>query len=166
MLNLNLGLKNKLKGAKSVAIVGIGSELRQDDAAGIAVAKKLRSLFRGKAKYCRVKVFIGANTPENLTGQIRKFSPSHLLIIDAAHMGKRAGEIRLLDSEDINIISCSTHSLPIKVILDYLLANLVFQVIIIGIEPKEIDFGSSLSKVVAKAVKRVVEAVKEAVRKE
>lgn len=163
MLNLKAALKSKLKGAKRIAIVGIGSELRGDDAAGVTLVRKLRSLFRGKTKYSRLKVFIGANTPENLTGQIRKFCPTHLLIIDAAHMGSRPGEIKFIDPQDLDIISCSTHSLPIKVTLGYLLEYLVFQVIIIGIEPRNIDFGLSLSKEVAQSVEAVFEAIKEAV---
>ena len=35
-------IKKKLENAKKVAVIGIGSELRSDDAAGLLVAEKLQ----------------------------------------------------------------------------------------------------------------------------
>jgi Ni,Fe-hydrogenase maturation factor len=81
-------------------------------------------------------------------------------MIDAADLGKKPGTIVLLKPEETVGISFSTHSLPPRIMTDYLLANLDCEIIIIGIQPKRIDFGSSLSKEVEKSAKHISDAIK------
>ena len=78
-LDLKIALTNSLKGVNKLAILGVGSELRGDDIAGMVAAEIIQ-----KANHKNITVFLGATAPENLTGEIKKFNPSHLLIIDAA----------------------------------------------------------------------------------
>lgn len=81
-------LRKRLDDAKKIAVLGIGSELRADDAAGLLVAKQIRMSFPQSQ---RVKIFLGHTAPENLISQIKKFKPLHLIIIDALDMAKRPG---------------------------------------------------------------------------
>jgi len=147
-------LKTKLKAAKRIAFLGVGSELRQDDASGMLIAEYIENAFRNKtALKCQTKVFFGSTAPENLTGKIKEFNPTHLVIIDSIDIGKPSGTISLITSEEIGGISFSTHRLPLKIMIQYLNEFLKSQILIIGIQPKTIEFGNILSKEVTKSVK-------------
>jgi hypothetical protein len=98
---------NRLKGATRVVLLGVGSDLRGDDAAGMMAAERL-------SHTPKLNVLLGGTAPENLTGEIKKLKPSHLLIVDAAEMKAEAGTIRLLTPEEIGGFSFSTHALPLK----------------------------------------------------
>lgn len=150
MKNLKKLLKYKFKDAKRIAILGIGSELRGDDAAGILAAKQIRCFLVRNPK---VRIFIGATAPENLTCEIKKYKPTHLIIIDSAELHKKPGTIALLDPNKIGGVTFSTHNLPVKVMADYLIKSIDCKIIIIGIQPKSLEFGSSVSKEVMHSIK-------------
>jgi hydrogenase 3 maturation protease len=156
MQNLKNSLRNNLKGAKKIAILGVGSELRADDAAGILIAQELE-----KIKKPKIKVFLGHTAPENLTGEIRKFAPSHLLIIDSAEMGKDPGEVMMFTPEDAGGISFSTHKLPMKLMAKYLSEEIKCRVLMIGVQPKTLEFGKAVSKEISGAVKDIVNLLKD-----
>ncbi len=146
--NLKKELKNKLSGASKVAVLGIGSQLKCDDAGGILAAEALRqsSASGGKSpEKPDVGIFVGGTAPENITSEIKRFNPSHLIILDAADMGAKAGEIKLIDPENIGGISFSTHNLPATMLIEYLKQFLKCEVIIIGIQPKSLEFGKGPS---------------------
>jgi hydrogenase 3 maturation protease len=98
--------------------------------------------------------------PENLTGQIRAFGPSHLILIDAADMGLPPGSVELLETKDIlNTASFSTHSLPLSVLSDYLGRMLECQVLLIGIQPATREFNRDMTPAVvqgARAAARII----------
>jgi len=104
---------------------------------------------------CRFRFFRGLTAPENFTGQIKKFRPTHLVIIDAADFGIRPGQIRMVLPEEISGASFSTHTIPLNVLLDYLATSMKFEPVVLGIQPKNVDFNSPISKEVSKAVTRL-----------
>jgi len=149
-------LKRRLNGARRVAVLGIGSPLRGDDAAGPLFIKELGDAIKESKITLPVKLFSCETAPENYTGDIRKFNPTHVIIVDAVDMGKEAGWADIVDLEDRNEqISFSTHRLPINMFIEYLKQYLNCRVITIGIQPKSIDFSSPLSDKVREAVKQV-----------
>ena len=155
MQTLETILKQKLRNAERVAILGIGSELRGDDVAGILTAQQIKKIISRKKTAPEVRVFIGETAPENLTGEIKRFQPTHLIIIDAADLDSQPGHIKVLNPDTIGGTSFCTHSLPIKVMADYLLQSFDCQVITIGIQPKTLTFGSKPSKSVTDAAKKL-----------
>lgn len=157
-------LKTKLKDAKKIAFLGVGSELRQDDASGMLVAEYIEAFKNKTALKCQIKVFFGSTTPENLTGKIKEFNPTHLVIIDSIDIGKPIGAISLITSEEIGGISFSTHRLPLKIMIQYLNEFLKSQILIIGIQPKTIEFGDTLSKEVKKSIKSLSDVIIEILR--
>jgi hydrogenase 3 maturation protease len=160
-LNLRKILTNSLEGAERIAVLGIGSELRADDAAGTSIA---HAVFDTCKKCKKVKVFFGETAPENLTGEIKRYNPTHLVILDAADTSQEPGTISLITPEMINGISFSTHQMPIYVLVDYLKEDLRECCIqIIGIQPKELRFGKPVSKEVKQSVKQVSKALTEAI---
>ena len=62
----------------------------------------------------------GGSVPENFTGLIKKINPSHIILIDATLMNREAGEINIVDKENIVDISISTHSMSLAYLIKYL----------------------------------------------
>ncbi|MDD5044562.1 MAG: hydrogenase maturation peptidase HycI [Candidatus Omnitrophica bacterium] len=148
MQNLKNQLKNKLKNTSRAAVLGIGSELRADDAVGMLVARELQ---KAAGENSRIKCFLAGASPENFTGEIKKFNPTHVIIVDAAQLEKSAGEARLIEEEEINGVSFSTHRLPTKILIDYLKSSLRCEFVVIGIQPKTLKFGEPVSPEAARA---------------
>ena len=151
--DLKLNLKKRLNKASCVVLVGVGSELRGDDGAGLLVAQKL------KVKSKKLKVLIGGTAPENLTGEIKRLKPSHLIIVDSADFQAAPGAVEVLGYDKIGGHSFSTHSAPLKMMIDYLLADISFEPIVIGIQPRSLEFGAAVSEEVKAAVDEVVETL-------
>lgn len=127
-----------------LAVIGIGNEMKGDDGVGINVAERLK-----KDKKC--EILIGGTTPENLTGTIKKIKPSHILIIDAADMGLKPGEMKVLDPGNISGVGFSTHSFSISTFSDYLKRETGAKTAILGIQPKSIELGGGISDEVARS---------------
>jgi hydrogenase 3 maturation protease len=145
-------LKKKLKEAKKIAFVGIGSQLRGDDAAGTVLAELLEKYSNEK-----FKVFPAASSPENITGQIKQFKPDYIIIADAAKMDEKPGTVKLFDSNESFGQSFSTHRMPIKLFITYLQNFLNFKYLFIAIQPADDSFGNNLSEPVLSAVKTLAE---------
>ena len=159
MQNLTTELKDRLKGAKRVAVLGVGSEFRGDDAAGMLVAQAILK------KTKKLKVFLGATAPENLTGEIRKYKPSHIVIVDTADMKETPGTILLLKPEELSKdITFSTHKMPAEVLIEYFIKSMGCAVTFIGIQPSTIKFGVKPSKNVIASSKEVASAIIAAVK--
>ncbi len=156
MLNLKTTLKKKLKDAKKIAVLGIGSELRADDVAGLIVAEELK-----KIKNLKLKVFLGSTAPENLTGEIIKYKPTHIIIVDSVDTDQKPGFILLISPEEVGGVSFSSHMLPVKMIVDYLLESLKCEIIIVGIQPKTLVFGETISEEVKKSTKQISDVIRQ-----
>ncbi len=163
MRQLKARLKNRLKAAKRIAFVGVGSELHGDDAAGMLVARQIKDFASCKKTSVKFKVFLGHTAPENLTGQIKKFKPTHIVILDAADMKKKPGEAYLVDFAEESGITFSTHRMPAKILSDYLCQSLACQAMLVGIQPKSIEFNKPVSREVQTVCKKLVACLREAV---
>lgn len=152
--SLNL-LTNKLGDLPRVAVVGIGNPLRNDDGAGILVARELihREHLAGMS---HVLVVQAGHAPENVTGELREFMPNLVLLIDAAEMRDAPGAICWVPIQSIEGMSASTHSLPLSMLARYLTLELHCDVALIGIQPKSNDVGEIVSEEVLAAVDEIV----------
>ena len=137
-------LKEHLKG--KVAILGIGSTLRSDDAVGSLLAARLRN----KVPY---QVFDAGSSPENYLGAIIREKPDTVVLIDAVDFGGKPGEFRVSEAEDIKTVNFFlTHNASISLAINYLQTHLKADIIILIIQPKTISFGDTLSPEVAKTL--------------
>ena len=157
--DLRAQLRERLNGAAKVALLAVGSEERSDDAAGILVARRLAGL--SWPSPLRLRIFLGATAPENLTGQIKKFKPTHLVAVDAADLGKAPGAISVLDMEGaVGGPSFCTHNLPLTIMLRYLANSLACEIIILGIQPRSLEFNRPPSAAVDRAAGRLASAIR------
>ena len=145
-----------------IAVVGIGHELRGDDAAGVVVARALleQSAICDPRSAFRLVIDAGP-APENYTGSLRRFQPDLIVLIDAAQMGAPPGTVRWLMWQDTDAFSASTHTLPPHILAQYLTNELNCGVALIGIQPADTRIGMPLSPVVQAAVETVVQALLE-----
>jgi len=151
-------LKAGLRSARSLAVVGIGSDLRGDDIVGLLVLRELqRALARSRPK--TIRLLNGGTAPENLTGDIVRFRPSHILLVDAADLGLQPGAATLIESEAAGGMSFSTHVLPLSILADYLKRALPCQIMILGIQPGPTGFSLTHSRTISLAALRLARMI-------
>jgi len=151
-------LRESLRGIDRLAVLGVGSELRGDDFAGVRVAQRLIAWCK-RAGISHLAAFEGCAAPENLTGAIASFHPSHVLLVDAAHLGIEPGEVRVIPADMVAGVSFSTHMLPAPIVLDYLTRACGCKTLVVGIQPAQMDVCGPISPAVAKGIDAVVTAV-------
>jgi hydrogenase 3 maturation protease len=159
---LQQNLQKSLLKACRIALIGVGSELRGDDIAGVAVAEKLN-----KSPRCPsiLKAFIGCTAPENITGEVTNFlskvkgKDGHIIVVDAADMDIEPGAIKLLDPEEITGTTFSTHVLPLAILIDYFKNQLDCGITVIAIQPKSTSFDSKPSPQIKRAINTVTSLI-------
>jgi hydrogenase 3 maturation protease len=139
-----------------IAILGVGNQFRSDDGAGVLIARAL-SKCECTQDTDHLLVIEAGHAPENTTGELRRFDPDLVLIIDAADMGETPGTIRWIPAEDIDGMSASTHSLPLSILAQYLTLEINCTVALLGIQPDSNEVGEQVSPEVLQAVHEIVE---------
>ena len=154
-LHQHLSRKNNRLGLPRTCLVGIGSDLRGDDSAGLLVARGLLHLQSNN-----LLIIDGGPAPENFSSKIKKFNPDLVIFIDAAHMDEPPGTIKWIPLESIDGMSASTHSLPLSILANFLFAELGCDVTVLGIQPAQNEIGSNPSVSVQAAVEGILTELK------
>jgi len=147
-------LKKFIENYERIVILGIGNEIRGDDALGSIIAKNLYESFN---KCENILVFDGGMVPENYTGLIRKEKPTHIILLDAVDMKEDPGCIRIVEKDEIANYNISTHAMPMTFLISYRESTTDSKIILIGIQPKNMDITQNISKEVEKSIKMVVD---------
>jgi hydrogenase 3 maturation protease len=142
------------KGGLRVVILGVGHELRGDDALGVIAVRKFLQAWRDLPP--ELLCIDAGQVPENFCSQVRDFEPGLLLVIDAARLEQSPGAIAWIEARDINDSSFSTHSLPLSLILGYLTAETGCETAVLGIQPADLSFAAPLSHAVCQSVDTLV----------
>jgi len=153
-------LEEKLSGWEQIVILGIGNEFGGDDSLGFQAARKLK---RALSNMSKVEVLSVGIAPENFTGLLRKMSPSHVVLIDAAEMGEMAGTIKLIEPHRIEKRMPSTHTMPLYMLTEYLEQELGAKALILGIQPKSLSVGTAVSGEVEVSIDRLARLLVEIV---
>ena len=137
-------------------IFTVGNELMGDDGAGPMLARMLENdPLQGW------DVLDGGSAPENYIYKIREMAPEQVLIVDAADMQLAAGDVQMIDREQIgSLFLVTTHSLPLSFLM-HSLSEFVPCVQMMGIQPGTVAFGFPLSAQVQAGVERVYGWLKE-----
>ncbi|MCD6154891.1 MAG: hydrogenase maturation peptidase HycI [Candidatus Verstraetearchaeota archaeon] len=147
-------ISNFINEAERIIIMGIGNVLRSDDAAGAKVAELLE-----KKVNCKdVTVINCMETPENFLGKIEEISPTHIVIIDAVEMNAEPGGVGVFGEEEIDDYPpISTHRIPLSIMAAYIKKTVGAKLMIIGIQPKRIEFGEEISPEVKETIELLAE---------
>jgi len=129
-------LSNRLKG--KVIILGVGNPLRGDDGAGPCLIEQLKGQVNAILLNCE-------EVPENFLGQIAENQPDSILIIDTIDLGMSPGAAAILEEDELGGISWATHHASLRLFINCLKADTKANVLILGIQPKSMEFGSDIS---------------------
>jgi len=145
-------LSRLLKG--NVLLIGVGNTLRGDDSAGPALV----GLLEGKVK---ADLLDAGEVPESYFSRIVDAQPDTIAVIDAADFGGAAGDLALLQPEDISGRSVSTHQMPLSLFFRLIKRCSRAEVIALGIQPSRIGFGEPMSPEVASSVNALAELLQD-----
>lgn len=152
---LKEALENWLSGAHKIVIAGIGNPIRMDDYVGVKIVQDLRGRVSD-----RVMLIECETVPESFTQEIVEFRPTHVLLIDAAVLGSKPGQCKLVSPEQLGGFSAfSTHMLPLRVFCEYIATTVKAKLALLLVEPAETEFGEGLSREVSSSSKALAEVL-------
>ncbi|MGQ9477204.1 MAG: hydrogenase maturation peptidase HycI [Candidatus Bipolaricaulia bacterium] len=127
-------------------LLGVGNELLGDDGLGPHLARNFAAP-GWKALDC-------GTAPENFTSVVKQHRPEKLVLVDAAEMGLPPGEFRRLRPERAETMFISTHTIPISHLISYL-EEYCDELVLIGVQPKQLELGAGLSEEVRQGLERL-----------
>jgi hydrogenase 3 maturation protease len=140
-LEVQTQLKDWLSHADKIVVAGIGNPIRSDDFVGTRIVQQLKDKVPQNVRLIECET-----VPETYILDIEEFYPSHVLLIDAAMLGLAPGEARLVFPEQVAGYSAiSSHVLPLRVFSDYLKESTGAKIALLLIQPKNVEYGESLS---------------------
>ena len=151
-------LRNFIQGANKIAILGIGNDLRSDDGLGPYIIEKL------SIKDPRVMIENVGSVPEGFARNLAEFGAERVIMIDAADMMRPPGHIELVTKDRIGGINISTHSMPLSFLMMYLEQETGGKTILIGIQPKSIQFGEGLTPEIQEVVDTTINTLERIVK--
>ena len=150
-------LKRFTQDHRKIIFLCIGNDMRGDDALGPLIAENLAELFIEQQE---LMVINAETVPENYTGLIRKEIPSHIIFIDAVEMKMNPGYIRFVQSDEIADYSISTHAMPLSFMIKYLKSFTDASMLLIGIQPKNMEMSNTISEEVKNSVEELTEIIR------
>ncbi len=152
-------LRNFISGGNKIAILGIGNDLRSDDGLGSYIIEKLR------IDDPRVMVEFVGSVPEGFARPLAEFGAERIIMVDAADMNKAPGHIELITKDRIRGINISTHSMPLSFLMMYLEQETGSTTILLGIQPKSIQFGEGLTPEIQEVADRIINALESVLKR-
>jgi len=140
-----------------LAVIGMGNLLLKDEGIGVHIARALQQIDIPHG----IKIIDGGTSPD-LPYYLKDVDK--LIIIDAVKAGDKPGTVYRFHPHDVNIESegvISVHELSLEQSLKTmsLMGSEPKEVVIIGIEPKEIDWGTELSAELQQKIPEIVNIV-------
>jgi len=141
---------------RKTLILGIGNSLLQDEGAGVHA---IRQLAERLPEHSGIELMDGGTLSFTLAGAIEE--AEHLIVIDAAQLGSEPGSTQLFVGEQMDAFvggnrKRSVHEVSLIDLL--MIARLAEQLpqkrALIGIQPRDIDWGEQPSPPVAAGIQR------------
>lgn len=154
---INMTGKPEQEASPRIVVIGVGNLLLKDEGIGIHTVQALQELELPPD----IKLIDGGTSPD-LIAYTR--AGDKLIIIDAARAGGEPGTIYRFKPEDLageRAVFASAHEMGVveNLKLISLTGNEPGEIVIIGIEPGEIEFGTELSPALRSKVPEIVKAV-------
>jgi len=149
--NLQKDLKKWFVNHGKVVVAGIGNPIRTDDFVGVKIVQDLQG--KVSKNVCLIEC---ETVPESFLQEIADLKPSHVLLIDAAILGLKPGESRLVFPEQVaDFPAITTHVLPLRIFCEYIAQATKAKIALLLIQPGNTEFGESLTPEVDAAAKRI-----------
>jgi hydrogenase maturation protease len=144
---------------KKIAVIGVGNILMKDEGVGVHSLKKLETLKLPN----NVELYEGGTRILDILPSLE--GVDLIIIIDAVKSSKKPGTVNLFEVElskngnSKEIISLHEMDLISSIKFAKQIYDLPGKIIIIGIEPKEVDVGIEMTEEVTEAIPEVIEKV-------
>ena len=136
-------------------LVGVGSELRKDDAAGLAIVSDLISML-GPAPAPDLKIHGVSSSPERLLSKLSS-ETGKIVIFDAVEASRDPGDVVFCSLSDTKYGFFATHNVPIRLVPG--LAARERDIRLVGVQPGSLEVGEGLTEPVRKSVEQIVAVV-------
>ena len=148
-------LKKWLTNHGKVVVAGIGNPIRTDDFVGVKIVQDLQS--KVPKNVCLIEC---ETVPEGFMQEIVDLAPTHVLLLDAAILGLKPGEARLLFPEQVtDFPAITTHVLPLRIFCDYIMQAIKARIGLLLIQPGNTEFGEGLTPEVQEAAEKITETL-------
>jgi hydrogenase 3 maturation protease len=149
--NVQKALEKWFAGANCAVVAGIGNPIRTDDFVGVKIVQDLTGKVAKKVHLIECET-----VPESFMQEIVDLKPSHVLLIDAAVLGLKPGEIRLVFPEQVaDFPAVTTHVLPLRIFCEYITKIAKSKIALLLIEPENTEFGEGLTRTVQAAAEKI-----------
>jgi len=143
-----------------IAVLGIGNPLLGDDGFGIEVVKRLEKVIGESPE---VELIDGGSLGIYLLPYLE--GKTHLIVVDVVNFGGRPGEIKKFNLDEIPgyiHLKVSEHQITFHEVIALMrLLNIKpVESVLIGVQPKENNWGAKMSDEVENAIDIVVDEVK------
>ena len=153
--DLQKELKEWLAKPGKVVVAGIGNPIRSDDFVGVKIVQDLQG--KVSENVCLIEC---ETVPESFMQEIVDLNPSHVLLIDAAILGLKPGETRLVFPEQVaDFPAITTHVLPLRIFCEYITQATKARIGLLLIQPGNTEFGEGLTREVDVAAKKITETI-------
>jgi hydrogenase 3 maturation protease len=153
--NIQDALGKWFTGAGRVVVAGIGNPIRSDDFVGVKIVQDLQG--KVSKNVCLIEC---ETVPESFMQEIVDLKPSHVLLIDAAFIGLKPGETRLVFPEQIaDFPAITTHVLPLRVFCEYITKMTEAKIALLLVEPENTDFGEGLTPTVRLVAEKITKTL-------
>ena len=146
-------------GRCQVHLVGVGNELKSDDAAGLEIASSLRKTL-GTSPARGVKIHSFSPMPERLLSKLAS-GEGRVIVFDAVEASASPGQVVFRSMADTKYGFFGTHNIPLKLIPG--LGQRLGDFFLVGVQPGALDVGQGLSEPVRESVNEIVAVVAEGV---
>ena len=137
--------------AGRVVVSGIGNPIRRDDFVGVKIVQDLQG--KVSKNVCLIEC---ETVPESFMQEIVDLKPSHVLLVDAAMLGLKPGETRLVFPEQVaNFPAITTHMLPLCIFCEYITKMTGAKIALLLVEPEDTEFGEGLTPTAQAAVEKI-----------
>lgn len=142
-------------------VLGVGNTLMRDDGVGVRLVEALAAI---EPALPDVEYVDAGTLSFLLLPRIEECAA--LLVLDAAHLGTRPGDVRRLEGaamdEFLRTARCSVHEVGVRDLLDVarLTGHLPERRAFVGVQPLETGWGEALSEPVAGALAEAVGAAR------
>ena len=133
---------------KRILLLGVGNRLRGDDAVGPLLVERLQG-------QVDIPLLDTGDVPENYLGPIEDSGAEIVLIVDAVEMGANVGDTAIFDVEHVQDMSVSTHTANLGLLFKVIPPERRPQVIMLGIQPGNIELGQNLTASVHETLERL-----------
>jgi len=158
--NIHAALEKWFADAERVVVAGIGNPIRRDDFVGVKIVQDLEERVSDKVSLLECET-----VPESFMQEIVDIKPSHVLLIDAAILGLKPGEIRLIYPKQVSDFpAITTHVLPLRIFCEYIAKMIKAKIALLLIEPENTDFGEGLTPITQDVAKKVVTVLRKLLR--